>query len=306
MKKLARTLILAVAFPSTVLAVNADYASSVAQWRQESERRLTAEYGTLAAVGLYWLRPGENRLGASPTNEVVLPADVAAPQVGVVTLSGKQVTLGSNGSVPVALAGKTVRKAEWAPDGSGKTPAATIGRLKLELLGRAEGQAIRVYDPNSPLRRDFSGQQWYPVDEKWVVEGRFAPFATPKKLQFDIAIGGQRSTLSPGQVSFKRDGKEYRLDVQERGQGEYVAFFFDGTTGKETYGGGRVVPITRLAGDLVSLDFNKAYNMPCAVSPYFACEIAPKQNHLSLAIPAGETKPQVKVQRIASAPDYLK
>ena len=86
-----------------------------------------------------------------------------------------------------------------------------------------------------------------------------------------------------------------------------MAFFYDTTTAKTTYAGGRVVPIELGEGDKVTLDFNKAFNRPCAVSPYTTCRLPPEQNRLkSLEVRAGEKKPLVKVQRIASAPDSIK
>jgi uncharacterized protein (DUF1684 family) len=86
-----------------------------------------------------------------------------------------------------------------------------------------------------------------------------------------------------------------------------VAFFYDTTTAKTTYAGGRVVPIEVGEGDQVALDFNKAFNRPCAVSPYTTCRLPPEQNRLkSLEVRAGEKKPLVKVLRIASAPDSIK
>lgn len=306
MKKLVLVWLLASGFSATAGAVDSDYVAATEKWRQESAQRLAGDYGALSAIGLYWLRSGDNRIGSDPVADIVLPADVAPSRLGVIKLRGKQVSVETQADVPLLLAGKPLAKGAWRADATGKTPSAAVGRVQLELLEREQGYAIRAYDPESPLRRDFAGQQWYPVSADWVVDGRFIPFATPKKLEFDIAIGGTRSALSPGVVVFSRDGNEYRLEVQESRAHEYVAFFFDATTGKETYGGGRVVPISRIAGDRVSLDFNRAYNMPCAVSPYFGCEIAPRQNHLSLSIAAGEKKPLATVQRVASAPAYLK
>lgn len=120
-------------------------------------------------------------------------------------------------------------------------------------------------------------------------------------------VGGTRSAPSPGYVSFVRDGHEYSLDVLEENAEGRVAFFFDATTGKTTYAGGRVVPIEKGEGDRVTLDFNKAFNQPCAVSPFTVCRIAPEQNRLkTLEIQAGEKKPLLKVQRVVSAPDYIK
>jgi len=298
--------VLAGLFSVGAYAAENSYSSSVAQWRQEAGSRLVSEHGPLAAIGMFWLHPGENHIGSYPSNEVLLPADVAPSQVGVVKLEGDELTLETTGAVPVALGGAVVTHAAWKTNAVGKLPEASIGRLKLELLDKEQGRSIRVYDPNSSALRDFPGQQWYAVDAKWLVPGHFTPFDAPKTLEYETALGSTRSTQILGVVSFERNGKQYQLEVQPSGKEGYVGFFFDTTTGKATYAGGRVVPIAKLDGDKVALDFNKAYNMPCAVSPYFACEIAPKQNHLSLAIPVGEKKPAVKVQRVASAPSYLK
>jgi uncharacterized protein len=38
------------------------------------------------------------------------------------------------------------------------------------------------------------------------------------------------------------------------------------------------------------LDFNEAINPPCAFTAYATCPIAPPQNRLTIAIPAGELK----------------
>jgi len=38
----------------------------------------------------------------------------------------------------------------------------------------------------------------------------------------------------------------------------------------------------------VSMDLNKAVNPPCAFTAYATCSVAPLQNHLPVAITAGE------------------
>jgi len=294
---LAATIALAQVMPAQA-ATDPAYRASIENWRVEADQKIRAVDGPLAAIGLYWLRPGVNQVGAFPSNEVVLPSDVAPKQVGRFVVNDGDIVFESDALPEKRLA--------LQQEGKGGTSSFALGRVKLSVVGRDLGLAVRVTDPNSVSRRDFPGQQWFAVDESWSVPGRFVRFDTPKTLVYEAATGGTRSGISPGYVSFERDGQTYRLDVQESAGG-YIAFFFDASTGKDSYAGGRVVPISKAGGDKVVLDFNKAFNMPCAVSAYFNCQIAPEQNHLTaLRIPAGEKKPAVKVQRVASAPDYIK
>jgi uncharacterized protein (DUF1684 family) len=282
------------------------YRAAIDGWRAQADAKIRAEDGPLSAIGLYWLRPGSNQVGAYPSNEVVLPADVAPSKAGVFEVRGKDISFEAGGGIAAQVDGKDVKRVALQQEGKGGNSNFRLGRLKLSVVGRDLGLAVRVTDPDSPARREFAGQQWFPVNEDWVVQGRFVPFAAPKTLVYEAATGGTRRAQSPGYVSFVRDGHEYRLEVQESAGG-YLAFFFDASTGKESYAGGRAVPIEKAGGDAVKIDFNKAFNMPCAVSAYFNCQIAPEQNHLTaLNIPAGEKKPAFKVQRVASAPAYLK
>jgi uncharacterized protein (DUF1684 family) len=237
---------------------------------------------------------------------VVLPQDAAPAKAGVIAVNDGKISFQAAEGVSAQLGGAAAQRFDLQQEGQGKQSNFQLGRLKLSIVGRDLGLALRVTDPNSVARREFAGQQWFAVDEGWAVEGRFVPFDAPKTLVYEAATGGTRRGTSPGYVSFVRDGQQYRLDVQETANG-YLAFFFDASTGKTSYAGGRVVPIEKLKDGLVRLDFNKAYNMPCAVSAYFNCQIAPEQNHLTaLLIPAGEKKPAFKVQRVASAPEYIK
>jgi uncharacterized protein len=67
--------------------------------------------------------------------------------------------------------------------------------------------------------------------------------------------------------------------------------FTDGTTGKESYEGGRYIDLkmTDIKDGKVVIDFNKAYNPYCAyVSDVYNCPIPPKENHLSISVRAGE------------------
>ena len=62
----------------------------------------------------------------------------------------------------------------------------------------------------------------------------------------------------------------------------------DRSCGAGSYGAGRFLSTPILPNDQVILDFNQAWNPLCAYSKFFHCPMPPKQNHLDIAIPAGE------------------
>ncbi len=285
---------------------SSSYRSELEQLRRDAEQRLRAPNGTLAVIGLFWLHEGSNRIGSAPANEVPLPPDAAPAQVAVVKVADGAISLEVTGEATVSMDGVNVDKRVLAKGDAGSRNI-KVGRLTLSLQSGEQGLAIQVSDPNSALRRDFAGQQWFPIDESWRLQGRYVAYPQAKIIPYESAVGGTRSAPSPGYVTFQRDGKEYRLDVLQESSKSRVAFFYDTTTAKTTYAGGRVLPIEPAEGDQVVLDFNKAFNRPCAVSPYTTCRLPPEQNRLQLLeVRAGEKKPLVKVQRIASAPESIK
>lgn len=285
---------------------SSSYKSELEQLRRDADQRLRAPNGTLAVIGLFWLHEGSNRIGSAPANEVPLPPDAAPAQVAVVKVADGVTSLEVTGETPVSIDGVNVDKRVLTKDDAGSR-SIKIGRLTLSFQSGEQGLAIQVSDPNSAARRDFAGQQWYPIDEGWRLQGHYVAYPQPKIIPYESAVGGTRSAPSPGYVTFQRNGKEYRLDVLQEGSKSQVAFFYDTTTAKTTYAGGRVLPIEAGEGDQVTLDFNKAFNRPCAVSPYTTCRLPPEQNRLQLLeVRAGEKKPLVKVQRVASAPDSIK
>jgi uncharacterized protein (DUF1684 family) len=89
-------------------------------------------------------------------------------------------------------------------------------------------------------------------------------------------------------VVFRRDGREYRLEALEAEDGLFL-IFADRTSGHGSYGPGRYLdaPAPDARGH-VRLDFNRAYNPPCAFTSFATCPLPPPENRLDLAIRAGE------------------
>jgi uncharacterized protein (DUF1684 family) len=264
-------------------AQTGSYKQHTEAWRAEQEQQLKAPDSWLAVAGLFWLSPGTNTIGTSESDDVSLPPDAAPARVGAITLSGSRVELRAD--TPVKVNGKPVTAAEL--HSSPQPDTIEIGRLKLLLIKRGERYAIRLKDPESKMRREFTGRKWFPVDESWRIQAKFVPYPAPRKMYFDTVVGTKEEMESPGYVTFTRDGKEYRLDPVREGR-QLFFVFRDATSAKTTYGASRFLYAAMPVNGTVVLDFNRAVNPPCAFTPYATCPLPPKQNRLALAITAGE------------------
>ena len=113
--------------------------------------------------------------------------------------------------------------------------------------------------------------------------------AEPRKIPIANVLGQTEAMASPGYVVFRLQGQELRLyPVFEAPATSLFFIFRDQTSGKETYGAGRFLDTDLPRGNQVVLDFNKAYDPPCAFTPYATCPLPPQENRLAVRIEAGE------------------
>jgi len=267
-----------------------DYRTSIGAWRAEHDRKLRAEDGWLAVVGLAWLEPGENAAGSAATAGVRLPAP-APPAVGRFRLERGLVTFTPAPDTDIRLNGRPLgAPTPLRSDAGGAADKLSIGSLTLYVIERGGRLGIRIKDSNSEPRRQFAGERWYPVQEAWRVTGRFVPHPTPKAVPIVNALGQVENQPSPGYVAFTIGGREYRLDPIAQGGPDAPLFFIfkDRTAGATTYPAGRFLYADPPRDGRVELDFNKAENPPCAFTPFATCPLPPKQNELPVRIEAGE------------------
>ncbi|WP_057939025.1 DUF1684 domain-containing protein [Algoriphagus resistens] len=154
----------------------------------------------------------------------------------------------------------------------------------------------------SPLsteeRNTFEGHHFYPIDEKYHVVAKFEKLPAQSLFQMKTTANTIKDYDVYGIATFTLEGKEYQLNIyqshQLRTQEKYKDYLFlpftDLTNGHETYGGGRYMALAIPVGDIIELDFNKAYNPYCAYASGYACPIPPKENDLQVAIKAGVMK----------------
>ena len=277
-------------------AQTAPVASTTAEdWRQQYERDLRAEYGWLSVAGLTFLPEGTHTVGSDPDSAVVLPAGHAPQHVGRIVVTDEGVTLYLEAGVEALLNGKpapavvALKKAERTVPGQ---PAAQpdkirVGRVEFHLHESGDRLALRVRDPESPIRIGFQGPRWFPVSESARVVATLKPFEAPRVVDVRNILGDNEPYPAPGQLEFPWEGRTLRMLAFTTTRGRLQVIFRDASVGRETYGTRYAYAEPTGDGRYV-LDFNKAYNPPCAYNPYTTCPTPPAQNILKVAIRAGE------------------
>jgi hypothetical protein len=261
------------------------YQQSVEKWRQSYEAGLKSDRGWLTVSGLFWLHEGENRFGSDPLNDIVLPASSVPAAAGHFDFHAGKTVVHVNPGVPLMLQGKTADGAELQPDSG---DVLTIGDLTLFVHGSGDRLGIRVKDKNSKIRKDFTGLQWYPIDEAYRVTARYVSYDSPKPAEVPNILGDTEKVSFAGYVTFSLRGQDYRLDAEAGQTGRLFIVFRDLTSGKETYPAARFLDAEAPKDGSVVLDFNQARNPPCAYNPYTTCPLPAPGNRLRVEIPAGE------------------
>lgn len=274
---------------SACSGTDSSYNEEIESYRAARLERLRSEDGWLTLIGLFWLEPGANSFGSAPDNPIVFPEDAAPPVAGSFLWEDGRVTLLADPSAGVTLDGAPVTEIELAQPASGEPQVFRLGRLRFFLIKRGERHAIRVKDPHSAVRAGFAGLDFFPIAPRFNVEARFRPSETVREVEIETVIGTAATYVMPGELEFELDGETYRLAAltSEPADDTLFLMFKDATSGTETYGAGRYL-YTEREGDTAVIDFNRAYNPPCAFTRFATCPLPPAQNRLGVRIEAGE------------------
>ena len=259
-------------------------------WRDGRVKRLRSANGWLTLVGLHWLQPGDNVFGSDPECAIPLPEGKAPKRAGVLVLDAGSVRIKPDPSAGWTIDGKTVAERVLGDDTAEKTDVVTLGDLSFFVIKRGDRVGVRVKDSQSPVRTHFKGLDYFPADPAWRVTGTFVPYDAPKKVAIPTVLGTTETMEAPGLVKLTIGGKELTLEpvVEDPTDPKLWFIFKDGTSAKETYGGGRFLYADMPQDGKVVVDFNQSYNPPCAFTPYATCPLPPKQNWLPIRVEAGE------------------
>jgi uncharacterized protein len=264
-----------------------DPAAEVETWRAERLERLQRPDGWLSLVGLHWLEPGTHTIGSAAENDIVLAT--GPERLGRVVVDEGEVGFIAAAGVGASLGGVPIDGE--APLEAGARVTFNGGDASLQLLERSGRFALRVRDANAATRIGFIGIEHYPVDLSWRFDARFEPHQDERTIDIVNVLGMVEPMPNPGVVVFERDGREYRIEAVDEGVPQLFLIFADRTNRNETYGAGRFVYVDWPAeGGPTVLDFNRAYNPPCAFTPYSTCPLPPPENRLDMAVTAGERR----------------
>jgi uncharacterized protein (DUF1684 family) len=265
----------------------AEYQQKLDEWRQQAEKTLRAPDGWLSVAGLFWLSEGNNSFGSDPSNDIVLPESAPA-YAGAFVVNNHEVRLAPAADIELTQNGQAPNGEVLRSSATGKPDIIELGDLQLFVHQSGSRLAIRLRDPNNPVRLNFAGRKWFEADEEWVIKAEFVAYEPAKILQVPNIVGDISEQESPGFVRFSVDGVSYQLDATAGANGGLFLHFHDQTAGKGSYPGGRFLFTKAPHDGKVELDFNRAVNPPCAVTAYATCPAILPQNRLALSVTAGE------------------
>jgi uncharacterized protein (DUF1684 family) len=263
------------------------YRESIKQWQEQRLERLKDKDGWLSLAGLYWLEEGENSFGSDPENDIVFP-EKADAFCGSLLLESGSVTIRVADGVHISSDDSQVSELVLNDDHSGNTTKLQQGDLAWYIIKRGDRYGIRLRDHKHPRINELDHIPSYPIQSSYVVEATLEPFDKPLTMTVATPVEGfTESYECPGLLKFQINGEELTLHPFQSGKGFFLVIA-DETTGLDTYGAGRFMYAMPDSADRIILDFNKAYNPPCAFSPFATCPMPPRENFLPVAIEAGE------------------
>ncbi len=261
------------------------------KWQKNRLDNLKKPHSWLSLVAMEWLYPGTNTIGSSQENSIQLasgPAEIgrfilkADNSVRFIPAENVQITAND---IPV------VKPIDVYADSHTDGPTVfQVATFEFYVVDRKK-MALRIKDSEAETRLNFQGLDYFPEQEGYRIQANFIPYQPAKTVQTVNVMGQLYDESSPGRLEFTLNGQKLSLDAFDGGDSYYL-IFGDKTNGRSTYGPGRFLYSDDLVNEegQVVLDFNKAYNPPCAFTAYSTCTLPPLQNRLNTEIKAGEKR----------------
>jgi len=275
------------------------YVDSINEWHKERVLELLAPKGWLNLEGLFWLHQGVNTFGVSKNNDCVYenpnPSDVFFPDhLGNFIFEGdsvmwesldKYVVKVNNQNMPMRSKVCVFNDKGLSSEMSWIMPGALFSWT---IIKREDKIGVRFRNLKSDNVLLFKGIAHFPINEKFKIKAVLQP-PVASFLMISNVLGQQVASKNAGKLQFTYQGKPYSLDVIDEGGAQLFITFGDATSGVTTYGAGRFIYIDQPdANGNTFIDFNQAFNPPCAFTKYATCPLPPPQNRLPFPIPAGE------------------
>lgn len=275
---------------AVVEAIDPAFAAANEQWRVQRRDELLQPNGWTSLVGLHWLELKSHYIGSGSGSGIRMA--LGPERMGMVQQDAERVWFQPEPGVALTLGAEPLKgRIAFNTDAN---PAPTVigfdqGKGQLTLIERGGRRALRMRHADAPTRSGFTTLEYWPLSPSWQLSGRFVPHPAGRTMPIVDITGISTDTPNPGLVEFSRDGTTYRLEALAGEGGGLFLVFADGSSGHGSYPAGRFLdaPAPDASGKVV-LDFNRAYNPPCAFTAFATCPLPPAGNRLALAIEAGE------------------
>lgn len=253
-------------------------------WHEAHEQRRADDHGFLAITSINWLTDEPQRFADAPGEWTTGPDGIVVDLGSeTVTIDGAEVTGRHEFGVIPERGGVDVH---WDD-------------AVIEVAKRGGADIVRPRHPDAPVLADYratSGTAAYPARPEWAVEATYVPYDEPRPTTVGSVVDELAHVYdAPGEVRFRVPGSddEQALTVFPGASGgSLLVLFTDGTSGVTTYAANRSIalPAPDDSGTL-TIDFNRATNLPCAYTSFATCPLPPVENALTVAIEAGELAP---------------
>ncbi len=277
------------------------YVDEIIAWRAKAETSLKRDTGWLTLAGRWELKSGVNTLGTAPGSDIVFPAGLTPERLGEVLVEGTRATL----KLAPGITMRTEREggeefSERVMDADPeKMKWVHRGRLALTTFKHPAGKMIlRIADQENSVRTGFAGRTWYDVKPAMKLDAKFVPAVAGSKRKIVNVLGEITDETLAGTVEFRLGNAMVKLEaLGDENDKDLFIIFNDATAatdGKGTYPAGRFLVVNRPTGTghkastATVIDFNRAYNPPCAFSAFTSCPLPPDQNKLKVRVEAGE------------------
>ncbi len=264
-----------------------EYEAALLRWRAGRYDSLVRENGWLALAGLYWLKEGRNLIGSNPMCEIHLP-ERAPTFLGIVDWRGTTALFQVAEGVRVKVNDRLVQKAVLRSSRDAKPSFITWNNMRMVLHEHAGKPAIRVWDNEREERSSQPPLKWFPIDKRFRIPARYTRYPGSQYKESLDTFGEMIQDRVDGFVTFRFEGITYKLEVSETKDQTLFIKFRDETSKKETYPPCRYYYTEVVKEGRLYVDFNYAYNPPCAFTPYATCIFASAQNTLPFRVEAGE------------------
>jgi hypothetical protein len=246
------------------------------KWQAARHAELAGPESWLGIRGLFWLEPGLNSVGSAEGSVVLLPGGPA--HLGDLSwLDGRVMWLPAGGEAR-----------ELQTDIAGQPTIVDFQKWSFFPVDRENRIAVRVRDRDWALSQPFTGLEYFDFDPAWQIEAEWQALSPPIRMEVPNVSGDLKVVEVSHQAVFEVAGQTVTLLPMAVSAKEVFFVFRDRTSGKETYGAGRFLKAIPTVNGKIRLNFNCAYNPPCAFTPFATCPLPPPENWLPFPVAAGE------------------